>query len=187
MAELEGWFAAMEAQGHSTLKEADLNTRKVVVQRGLDMRYVGQEHAVTVDLPASAFRRGAPEANKAAIKAAFDAAHEERYGRGSPSEMAEIVSIRSTVIGVMKHPTLEKIAKGGARPPAAALRGKRRAYFEDGGWVQAAVVQREALLAGNRISGPALIEEHATTTVLQPGDRLIVEPYGNLDISIGRK
>jgi N-methylhydantoinase A len=183
MAELEGWFAQMEAQGHATLKEADLNTRKVVVQRGLDMRYVGQEHAVTVDLPAAAFKR----ADKAAIKAAFDAAHEERYGRGSPGEQAEIVSIRSTVIGVMKHPTLEKIARGNARPPAAAMRGKRRAYFEDGGWVQASVYQREALLAGNRISGPALVEEHATTTVLQPGDSLVVEPYGNLDISIGRK
>ncbi len=187
MAELEGWFAGMEAQGQGTLKEADLNTKKVVVQRGLDMRYVGQEHAVTVDLPASAFKHGNAAANKAAIKAAFDAAHEERYGRGSPGEMAEIVSIRSTVIGVMKHPTLEKIAKGSARPPAAALRGKRRAYFEDGGWTQAAVYQRDALLAGNRISGPALIEEHATTTVLQPGDSLVVEPYGNLDISIGRK
>ena len=187
MDELEGWFAQLEARGHGTLKEADLNTRKVVVQRGLDMRYVGQEHAVTVDLPASAFKRGNAGANKAAIKAAFDAAHEERYGRGAPGEMAEIVSIRSTVIGVMKHPTLEKIAKGSSRPPAAAMRGKRRAYFEDGGWAQAAVVQRGALLAGNRISGPALIEEHATTTVLQPGDSLVVEPYGNLDISIGRK
>ena len=157
------------------------------MQRGLDMRYVGQEHAVTVDLPASAFRRGNPEATKAAIKAAFDAAHEERYGRGSPGEQAEIVSIRSAVIGMMKHPTLEKIAAGTARPPAAALTGRRRAYFEDGGWKEAAVYQRESLLAGNRISGPALIEEHATTTVLQPGDSMVVEPYGNLDISIGRK
>ena len=187
MAELEGWFAAMEAQGQAALKDADLNTRKIVMQRGLDMRYVGQEHAVTVDLPATAFRRGNPEATKAAIKAAFDAAHEERYGRGSPGEQAEIVSIRSAVIGMMKHPSLEKIATGTARPPAAALSGRRRAYFEDGGWKEAAVYQREALLAGNRISGPALIEEHATTTVLQPGDSLIVEPYGNLDISIGRK
>ena len=183
MAELETWFGEMEARGQAALTDADLNTRKIVTQRGLDMRYVGQEHAVTVDLPASAFKR----ADKGAIKAAFDAAHEERYGRGSPGEPAEIVSLRSSVIGVMKHPALERIARGKPRPPAAALRGRRRAYFEAGGWVEAAVFQREALLAGNRISGPALIEEHATTTVLQPGDTLQVEPYGNLDISVGRK
>ena len=183
MAELEIWFAEMEAQGRASLSEADLPTRKIMTQRALDMRYVGQEHAVTVDLPPAAFRRG----NKAAIKAAFDVAHEERYGRGSPNEEAEIVSIRSAVIGVMKHPALEKIAKGSARAPAAAAAGRRRAYFENGSWAEASVYRREALLAGNRIVGPALIEEHATTTVLQPGDSMVVEPYGNLDIAIGRK
>ncbi len=180
MAELAGWFAAMEAEGRATLSEADLSPRKVVLGRALDMRYVGQEHAVTVDLPLAAFRR----ADKSAIKAAFDAAHEERYGRGSPREPAEIVSMRSSVTGVLVHPSLAKIARGGSRPQAVARSGKRRAYFESGGWVETAVYQRDALLAGNRIVGPALIEEHATTTVLQPGDSLLVEPYGNLDIAI---
>jgi N-methylhydantoinase A len=42
------------------------------------------------------------------------------------------------------------------------------------------------LLAGNRITGPALIEEHGSTTVLWPDDRLSVDPYGNLIITIGR-
>ena len=183
MAELETWFGELEARGQAALTDADLKPRKIVLQRGLDMRYVGQEHAVTVDLHAAAFGR----ADKGAIKAAFDAAHEERYGRGSPGEEAEIVSLRSTVIGVMKPPMLEKIAVGKSRPPAAAISGRRRAYFEADGWVEATVYRREALLAGNRINGPALIEEHATTTVLQPGDTLVVEPYGNLDISVGSK
>ncbi|MBL8384174.1 MAG: hydantoinase/oxoprolinase family protein [Burkholderiales bacterium] len=179
---LAAWFAELEAPGQAALAAADLRARGVTVQRSLDMRYVGQEHAVTVELPATVFARG----GKAAIKRAFDAAHEERYGRGSPGEPAEIVSIRSAVIGRMKHPTLERIARGGARPPDAARAGTRRAYFEAGGWAAAAVYRREALEAGNRIAGPALIEEHATTTVLQPGDRLVVEPFGSLDITIGR-
>ena len=41
------------------------------------------------------------------------------------------------------------------------------------------------LKAGDRIEGPALVEEHASTTVLAPGDRLVVDLYGNLDIAIG--
>ena len=44
---------------------------------------------------------------------------------------------------------------------------------------------RERLLAGNEIAGPALIEEHASTTVVQPGDRLRVDELGNLQIDIG--
>ena len=46
------------------------------------------------------------------------------------------------------------------------------------------VWRRAALLAGNRIAGPALIEEHASTTVLMPGDRMAVDAYGNLVIRV---
>ena len=42
-----------------------------------------------------------------------------------------------------------------------------------------------SLLAGNKISGPALIEEHASTTVLMPGDKMTVDAYGNLVIAVG--
>jgi len=59
-------------------------------------------------------------------------------------------------------------------------------YFERGGWAEAAVYRREGLLAGNVIRGPALVEEHASTTVVQPGDSLRVDEYGNLVISIDR-
>ena len=58
-------------------------------------------------------------------------------------------------------------------------------YFSDGGWAQAEVYRRDALLAGNTVQGPALIEEHASTTVLQPKDVMVVDPLGNLRITIG--
>jgi N-methylhydantoinase A len=127
------------------------------------------------------FARG----GKAGIKKHFDELHEERYGRGSPEEPAEIVSIRSTVTGVMKHPRLAEIARGGPSPAAAAATGERRVFFPGKGWAKCRTFRRAALKAGNRIAGPALIEEHASTTVLQPGDALRVDPHGNLVISIG--
>jgi N-methylhydantoinase A len=42
------------------------------------------------------------------------------------------------------------------------------------------------LRAGNRIAGPALVEEHASTTVLAPGDALTVDDYGNLAVTVGK-
>jgi N-methylhydantoinase A len=45
---------------------------------------------------------------------------------------------------------------------------------------------RALLQAGNRIPGPALIEEHASTTVVQPKDVLEVDAFGNLHIDIWR-
>ena len=52
--------------------------------------------------------------------------------------------------------------------------------------VLALVALPDALASGNRIAGPALVEEYASTTVVQPGDALRVDAYGNLVIRIGR-
>ena len=179
--ELKRWFAELEAQGTASVNDARLDTRKLVLSRSLDMRYVGQEHAVTVDVPLSAFAKG----GKAAIKRHFDELHEERYGRGSPEEPTEIVSIRSTVTGIMKKPRLAVIAKGGPAVSKAAFTGERRVFFPGQGWKKCSTYRRDALRAGNRIAGPALVEEHASTTVLEPGDKLIVDAWGNLVITIG--
>jgi N-methylhydantoinase A len=179
--ELKRWFAGLEAQGTAAVNEARLDTRKLVLSRSLDMRYVGQEHAVTVDVPLSSFAKG----GKAAIRRHFDELHEERYGRGSPEEPTEIVSIRSTVTGVMRKPRLAPIPKGSAAVGKDAFTGERKVFFAGQGWKKCRTYRRDALKAGNRIAGPALVEEHASTTVLEPGDRLVVDAYGNLVITIG--
>jgi N-methylhydantoinase A len=179
--DLQRWFADLESKGTAAVADARLDTRRVVLSRSLDMRYVGQEHAVTVDVPVAVFSRQ----GKAGIKRYFDELHKERYGRGSPEEPAEIVSIRSTVTGVMRKPKLAEIARGSAKPVAAAANGTRRVFFPGQGWTQCQTWRREALKAGNRIIGPALIEEHASTTVVQPGDSVKVDTHGNLIVTIG--
>jgi N-methylhydantoinase A len=143
---------------------------------------VGQEHAVTVDLPIGVFAKR----NRRAIKRLFDDMHELRYGTSAPSEPAEIVSLRSTVTGLMRKPKQVKIARGRpAPPPSSAFTGKRSVFFNaDEGFRDAPTFSRAALLAGNRIKGPALIEEHASTTVLMPGDACEVDAYGNLVIAV---
>ncbi len=190
LGELEAWFAEMEQEGIAALREGLPESRKLLLARAMDMRYVGQEHAVTVDVPVSVFARP-PRARLAAIKAAFDDLHRERYGRGTPEEPAEIVSIRSTVTGQLAKPPLAKIARGRAAPPREAATGKRKVHFstgakKGGAWVATPTWRREALLAGNRIAGPALVEEHASTTVVMPGDTLVVDAWGNLAITVGR-
>ncbi len=176
-------FAEMERQGHQAVERGGVALDAITAARAADMRYVGQEHAVTVALPAGLF---AAE-DRAGIKACFDAVHELRYGFSAPHEAAEIVSLRSSVTGVLDKPTLERIASGGAAPPEEAQHGVRPVYFSEArGAVATPVYDRAALLAGNRIAGPAVIEEYASTTVLHPGDRLAVDGFGNLVIDIGR-
>ena len=111
----------------------------IAVKRAADMRYVGQEHAVTVDLPMSVFKRG----DREAIKRHFDDMHAQRYGTSAPAERAEIVSLRSTVTGLMRKPPQRKISRGRKAPPAAAIGGKRKVYF--GGTLSS---QRRSLAPG---------------------------------------
>ncbi len=178
--EIEKAYRALEDEGRAAIAGSSVAPQRVVVKRAADMRYVGQEHAVTVDLPLGVFGRG----DRKAIKRHFDAMHAQRYGTSAPEERAEIVSLRSTVTGLMRKPPQRKIARGQKAAPAAALSGKRQVYF--GGRFRATpTYRRTALLAGNRIKGPALIEEYASTTVLMPGDTLDVDAFGNLVIAVG--
>jgi N-methylhydantoinase A len=178
---IEGLYVEMEAIGRRAVEESAVRPRRVVIQRYADMRYVGQEHAVTVAVDQALFERQ----DRAAIKQAFDAVHEQRYGTCAPKEQAEMVSLRVTVIGEVPKPPKIELARGDALVPKEALSRRKPVYFRGLGFVETLVYARDRLQAGNRIAGPALIEEYASTTVVEPGDIAIVDAMGNLDIAFG--
>ena len=179
---IEELYRDMEQRGRAAIAKSAVAPDEIVISRAADMRYVGQEHAVTVDLDNSIFER----ADRAAIKSAFDAVHLQRYGTSAPNEPSDLVSLRLTVAGVMRKPPRDKHAMAGETPPPAALRGQRKVCFSaKDGFVDTALYERDLLQSGNRIAGPALIEEHASTTVVMPDDFIVVDAYGNLDMSVG--
>jgi N-methylhydantoinase A len=171
----------LEEEGRRAVAAASVKPQKITIQRAADMRYVGQEHAVTVALPMRVYAKR----DRAGIKRHFDAMHLLRYGTNAPAERAEIVSLRSTVTGMLRKPPLREVAAGRRAPPKSAYTGKRPVYFDGDGFIDTRTFARAALLAGNRIEGPALIEEHASTSVLLPGDTVEVDRFGNLDVKIG--
>lgn len=179
--EIEALYQGMEDEGRAALTQSGTRPEDVVIERAADMRYVGQEHAVTVDLPGAFF----VDRDRSAIKRQFDDLHKVRYGTSAPKEPADLVSLRVTVLGTMKKPPKHSVATGTATPDAGAVRATKPVYFRSSGWADTPVYIRELLLAGNAIDGPALIEEHASTTVVQPGDSLRVDELGNLQITIG--
>jgi N-methylhydantoinase A len=180
-ADIEPIYEEMEDSGRAAIERTSINAGETVIQRAADMRYVGQEHAVTVDLSLALFETQ----DRDGIKAEFDRVHEIRYGTSAPAEQAEIVSLRSAVTGTMQKPPLEPIETGTEAPIDAAKAGSRRIYFgEEAGFIDTQAYDRRHLLAGNRIEGPAVIDEHASTTLIEPGDFAIVDGYGNLVISV---
>ena len=181
MAELEDEFKKLEAEGRKALEASGIPRERIVFERAADMRYVGQEHAVAVRVPAAV----GDETARAEIKKLFDDAHELRYSHSAPGESADIVSLRVSAIGRLGKPEFPRIPSGDPAPPPAARRGTRSVIFEGSGALEAAVFDRTNLLQGNMIPGPAIIEEAASTTVVEPGDTVTVNAYGHLVMQLG--
>jgi len=180
--EIEAYYKEMEDEGRAAISASQIRPEEIVFERAADMRYVGQEHAVTVDLPNEFFKSN----DRAGIKNHFDEVHKVRYGTSAPKEAADIVSLRVTVLGRMKKPPTNTVAKGDVLPTNESLRTHKAVYFRSAGeFVDTPIYRRDLLKSGNEFSGPALVEEHASTTVVQPGDSVKVDQYGNLQISIG--
>jgi N-methylhydantoinase A len=71
--------------------------------------------------------------------------------------------------------------------PGAARKGQRQAWFEErGGFLAVPVYDRDRLAPGNRLQGPAIVEERITTVVVHPGWSMGVDEYENLVMERGR-
>jgi len=175
-------YEALATEGLALISASRTAVKQKRIAYSADIRYVGQEHPVTIDIPHDFVVRQ----DRDVIKRQFDAVHDRRYGTCAPEEPAEIVSLRVTVAGDLVAPAMHRVASGAGEPPPQARRGSRRVHFaETGGFVETAVYDRSGLIAGNAIAGPALVDEHASTTVVLPGDRLTVDALGNLVIAVG--
>jgi N-methylhydantoinase A len=178
---LEAAYGEMESEGRQDIERAASPDTEVAIVRGADMRYVGQEHAVYVAFP----REMVLARDVAGLKARFDAVHRVHYGYASEDENAEIVSLRCSVSGLMPKPSLPRLQEGGPDPSEAAQTGSRPVYFtQTGRFVDTPTLNRAKLHAGVRLTGPVLVEEYASTTVVPPGDTLTVDAFGNLVITV---
>jgi N-methylhydantoinase A len=147
-------------------------------QAHLDLRYVGQEFTLSVPVTRDQLVAG----DRKTIRKAFDALYEQRYAHHSPDEPVEMVNMRLALVG--KRTQLAFPVLGEHDAPKA--RQTREVYFGDPGRpVACPIFWREDLGAGCRIAGPALIQEHGTTTVLFAGDALAMAPSGEMIISVG--
>jgi N-methylhydantoinase A len=173
-------FAAMEERGRAQVRSAAPQSVEIIIKHAADMRYIGQEHAVMVDIPGELFAKR----DVAGIKRQFDAVHEVRYGYSSRDENAEIVSLRLSVTGIISKPDHAPQSAKGASSDAALIRKSNVEFGVLGGRLNTPIYDRDRLPAGSRINGPALVQEYASTTVVAPGDQLTVDRFGNLDIEV---
>jgi N-methylhydantoinase A len=175
--ELEQIFARMEAAALADLMQEQFTRGQLTSLRSAGMRYRGQSYEVSV--PVAELNN---DADLAALGKRFHEAHRRRYGHMAESEAVEIVNFQVTAIGAIPKPQFSPIAsRTDSQPPIS--QEMRTAYFNSTDPIQVPVFGRSALMAGAVISGPAIIEEKTSTTVLYPGQRAEIDSYLNLAVA----
>jgi N-methylhydantoinase A len=163
-ARLNALFNQLEARGRGDLMADGFTEDRISVRRSLDMRYVGQVHECTVDIDPFEITEAALER----LKAAFHARHEELYTYSEPHSAVEVVNVESAITGAVDKPARMTSAPG--KGAHSALKGTREMIFTADGIPHETPVYDGALLgAGDRVSGPAVIQEVTTTIVIEPG------------------
>jgi N-methylhydantoinase A len=146
-----------------------------------ECRYVGQGFELRAEIPSGPF--GRPSADD--VIENFFNAHHQVYGHAFRDQSCEIVTLRVVAMVAVDTLTLPKLPRGGRRNPAEAELYRRRTVFDNGEALDTPRYSRPHLLAGDTLSGPALVVQHNSTTIVPPGYVATVMDYG--DMLIERK
>lgn len=169
---------SLEDEGLRHLDRAGVARAEAVIERSADMRLVGQMHDISVPLPGHALQEG----DLPAIREAFRRAYAARYAEPFEGARFEAVNFRVRVAGPTSDLELTGAADGGDAD--SKVKGSRHCWFDEGDF-ETTVYDRYALRAGDRIDGPAIIEERESTTIIGPSDRIEIDAGLNLCVTLG--
>ncbi|WP_026621509.1 N-methylhydantoinase A (plasmid) [Ensifer sp. WSM1721] len=138
------------------------------------MRYAGQGWEIPVPMPEVPF----VDADKAAIEKAFKERYAQFFGRAVEGPEVEFVtwSVKAQDI----RPEGEKFALDAGGRPASGHATRKVFDPASGKELETAIVPRDALAAGARISGPAVIVERETSTVVTSPFDAVIQADGTI-------
>jgi len=161
-----------EREGLARLRQDDVRLSRAETTHYAEMAYVGQIH--TLRVPVS-LGWGPAEVNQA-----FQSVYRREYGNTLGDIATQVISVRSVVTGLREHVD-EKLPPPAPRALAAPM-ATRKVHF--GTWHETPIYFRETLAPGMALTGPAIVEQADTTTVIEPGMHARVDAYGNLLVEV---
>jgi N-methylhydantoinase A/oxoprolinase/acetone carboxylase beta subunit len=180
---LQGRFEELEAQAARQLEEDGIAADRVVIQRIVEARYLGQGYELRVDVASGQI----DDAWVETVRADFHDIHEREFTRRFEDSDIEIPNIRVRGIGLMPALTTPEL-EAGDESPDEALRHEGEAWFLVDGVLEQVTTRyydRTALRAGNRLEGPAIVNQYDSTTVIPPGIWATVDRFGSIVIEVG--
>ena len=171
-------IAVIRDSAHGGVEDDSARSGEVGIVRSADARYVGQGYELNVPVAPGPLDAAA----LARLRASFDEIYAARYGYANPREPVEVVTWKLSAVGGSPRVAL---AKQQPRSGEGTRKGVRRAYFpEVPGYLECPIYDRHGLPAGIALTGPAIVEERESTTVLPPGVEAIVDEYANLLVEV---
>lgn len=166
-------FAQLEAEGRAWLAAESPQTDAVQVHFSVDARYHGQAFDIEVELPADAQRLDA-----AFVAERFHATYEQLYRNCDRNARIDLVNLRVRVVGKSPALHVKPLPPGTGSPEPT---GERDIWW-GGRSHRARIYARSQLRAGDRIFGPAVVEQVDTTTVVAPGYAASTDAHGVLSL-----
>ncbi len=175
--EINGFLKSMTDEGTSFVSNVE-DDQDYTVHRVLDIRYEGQGHEITIDIPEGIL--GAYSIDE--IQKRFEKEYEFRYGRIIEGVPIEAVTWRVQVRGQI--PAIDVVQMSDVDQRADAYKGERRVYFEETGFLNCPVYDRYNLDRGEKFTGPAIIEEKESTLIIGINASFQVDRFGNIIVSM---
>jgi N-methylhydantoinase A len=170
----DGWdavdvaFKNLLERAYGWAEDERLDPASLRIDRALELRYRGQSSELRMPLKC--------EDEPSHVTLAFHAEHQRRFGYRMPDRPVEIVSARLTAVTPRPAPPPEPIESTRTR----GMPGTRSVWFAATGYVTTQLLDRDTIGAGDTVTGPAIIEQMDTTTVVPPGWAVHVDAVGNL-------
>jgi 5-oxoprolinase (ATP-hydrolysing)/N-methylhydantoinase A len=194
--EVHSLYAEMESQARQVLTVAGVAPADIRFQRHAEMRFSGQFHDIDVPVPDGPLTK----ASAHQLAERFEREYRRLYQTFLKENEPMVLNWRLRALG--PEPTVRLESRSMAKTSAdnhnhssddrqqsarQALKGYRQVYFPETGYTQVPVFDRYMLISGIEITGPGIIEERESTTVLRSGDALTVDTLGNLRIVINNE
>jgi N-methylhydantoinase A len=173
--QLGALYGEMEAEAVAQIRDQGLVRDGVSLVRLADIRYQGQGYELGVPVAGGDLA----DAQLGEVFQRFHQAHRQRYGYDSPDSPLEVVNLRVTALAKLPRPRLEASKLNGTTNPSGAFQGQRHVYF-GGQSVSTSIYDRSILRPGDAVTGPAIMEQLDSTTVVWPNQTAHVDAYRNL-------
>jgi N-methylhydantoinase A len=171
-------FQTMGEEARRQLLEERVPKERIEISWSADLRYEGQSWELNIPVQR---RETVDQGALRSIADTFHQLHQQVYSFSEPNGVVEFVNLRVRATGRNPALTLPRQAAPGtpADPPA---KGKRKVYFDQVGWLQIPIFERDALDVGSKIPGPCIVEEQISTTLIPKGCLGFIDEYRNIII-----